>query len=203
MDSHKTLIAVPSMDTMPVQTVYSFLNLKRDCPSRFSFIVRASCHDARNLLAREAIESKADRVLWIDSDMVFDDDMMIRLGKDLDTGWDMVCAIYFRRELPTRPVIYKSIDANASRAECFFDYPENQVFPIAGCGFGAVLMTTELLRSVGDRPFTPINRLSEDLSFCWLAKNSGAKIACDSLVKVGHVGEIVYNEQMYKSMRKH
>ena len=66
MSEHKVLIAVPALDTMPTQTAYSMLSLKRDCPSRFSFIVRASCHDARNMLAKEAIESGADRVLWID-----------------------------------------------------------------------------------------------------------------------------------------
>ena len=203
MKEHKVLIAVPALDVMPVQTAYSMLNLKRDCPSRFSFIVRASCADARNLLAREAIESAADRVLWIDSDMVFDDELMIRLGEDLDTGaWDMVCGIYFKRELPVTPVIYKSIStggaSNESRAESYSEYPKDKVFPIAGCGFGAVMMTTELLRRVGERPFTPVNRLSEDLSFCWLAKNIGARIACDSRIKVGHVGQITYGEQMYK-----
>ena len=202
MKEHKVLIAVPALDVMPVQTAYSMLSLKRDCPSRFSFIVRASCHDARNLLAREAIESGADRVLWIDSDMVFDEDLMIRLGEDLDAGWDMVCGIYFKRELPETPVIYKSIGtggaSNESHAEPYFNYPEDELFPIAGCGFGAVMMTTELLKRVGDFAFTPVNRLSEDLSFCWLAKNVGARIACDSRIKVGHVGQIVYGEQMYK-----
>ena len=199
MNEHKVLIAVPALDVMPVQTAYSMLSLKRDCPSRFSFIVRASCHDARNLLAKEAIESGADRVLWIDSDMVFGDDLMIRLGEDLDTGaWDMVCGLYFKRELPVTPVVYKQIDALTGRAEAYRDYPENQLFPVAGCGFGAVMMTTELLRRVGDYAFTPFNHLSEDLSFCVRANSAGAKIACDSRIKVGHVGQITYGEQMYK-----
>ena len=39
MSEHKVLIAVPALDTMPVQTAYSMLSLKRDCPSRFSFLV--------------------------------------------------------------------------------------------------------------------------------------------------------------------
>lgn len=202
MNDRKVLIAVPALDTMPTQTAYSMLSLKRDCPSRYSFIVRASCADARNMLAREAIESGADRVLWLDSDMVFGDDLMLRLGEDLDAGWDMVCGLYFKRELPVTPVIYKSIStggaSNESRAESYSEYPKDKVFPIAGCGFGAVMMTTELLRRVGERPFTPVNRLSEDLSFCWLAKNIGARIACDSRIKVGHVGVIAYGEQMYK-----
>lgn len=197
MNEHKVLIAVPALDTMPTQTVYSMLSLKRDCPSRFSFIVRASCHDARNLLAREAIESGADRVLWIDSDMVFGEDLMIRLGEDLDAGWDMVCGLYFKRELPVTPVIYKAIYRSGG-VTVYSDYPRNSVFQIAGCGFGAVMMTTQILQEADEYAFTPMPGFSEDLSFCLRAQSIGARIACDSRIKVGHVGQIVYGEQMYK-----
>lgn len=200
MSEHKVLIAVPALDTMPTQTAYSMLSLKRDCPSRFSFIVRASCHDARNLLAREAIESGADRVLWIDSDMVFQDDLMLRLGEDLDAGWDMVCGLYFKRELPVTPVIYRRVEM-ANGVEPYRDYPKDSLFPVAGCGFGAVMMTTDLLTRADTHktgPFTPLPHLSEDLSFCKRAAAVGARMACDSRIKVGHVGVIAYGEQMYK-----
>ena len=200
MNEHKVLIAVPALDTMPTQTAYSMLALKRDCPSRFSFIVRASCADARNMLAREAIESGADRVLWIDSDMVFQEDLMLRLGEDLDAGWDMVCGLYFKRELPVTPVIYKRVEM-ANGVEPYRDYPKDSLFPVAGCGFGAVMMTTELLTradSFKTGPFTLLPNLSEDLSFCKRAAAVGARMACDSRIKVGHVGVIAYGEAMYR-----
>ena len=200
MNEHKVLIAVPALDTMPTQTAYSMLSLKRDCPSRFSFIVRASCADARNMLAREAIESGADRVLWLDSDMVFQDDLMLRLGEDLDAGWDMVCGLYFKRELPVTPVIYKRVEM-VNGVEPYRDYPKESLFHVAGCGFGAVMMTSELLTradSFKTGPFTPLLNLSEDLSFCKRATDAGARIACDSRIKVGHVGVIAYSEAMYR-----
>ena len=198
MKEHKVLIAVPALDVMPVLTAYSMLSMKRDCPARFSFIVRASCHDARNLLAREAIDSGADRVLWIDSDMVFDDDLMIRLGEDLDEGYDMVGGIFFRREIPTSPLVYRMIDGASGKTTVWKDYPRDRLFLCAGYGFGAVMMTTELLKRVGDYAFTPMAHLSEDLSFCARAQEAGAQIACDSRVKVGHVGQIVIGEQLYR-----
>ena len=198
MRDTKVLIAVPALDTMPTQTAYCMLTMQKDCPSRFSFIVRASCHDARNMLAREAIDSGADRVLWIDSDMVFEDDLMLRLGEDLDAGWDMVGGIYFRREVPTSPLVYRMIDGETGKVEVWKDYPMDQLFACAGYGFGAVMMTTELLRRVGDYAFTPMKHLSEDLSFCARAQEAGARIACDSRVKVGHVGQIVIGEQLYR-----
>ena len=198
MRDMKVLIAVPALDMMPTQTAYCMLTMQKDCPSRYSFIVRASCHDARNMLAREAIDSGADRVLWIDSDMVFDDDLMIRLGEDLDQGYDMVGGIYFRREVPTSPLVYKMIDGKTGKVDVWKDYPMDQLFECAGYGFGAVMMTTELLRRVGDYAFTPMKHLSEDLSFCARAQEAGARIACDSRVKVGHVGQIVIGEQLYR-----
>lgn len=198
MNNNKTLIAIPAMDLCPVPFAYSLATLRRDCPSRISVISGAAVHEARNALTREAVESGCDRVLWLDSDMSFDDDLMIRLGADLDAGWDMVCGIYFKRRLPVTPVIYRSIEATTGKCEVYADYPRDSLFEIAGCGFGAVMMTTELLTRTGERPFTPLARLSEDLSFCWLAKNIGARIGCDSRVKVGHAGQMIYGENMYR-----
>ena len=202
MKNNRVLIAIPAMDLCPVPFAYSLATMRRDCPSRISVICGAAVHEARNKLAAEAVESGCDRVLWLDSDMAFDDDLMIRLGEDLDQGWDMVCGLYFKRQLPLTPVIYRDIDAEAGKAEAYTDYPKDSLFEIAGCGFGAVMMTTELLRSVanlcGRGPFDPCKRLSEDLSFCLRAGGIGARIGCDSRVKVGHVGQITYSENLYR-----
>lgn len=190
----KYLIAVPAMDMCPVAFAYSLATLRRVGASRVSVISGAAVHEARNVLAREAVESGADRVLWLDSDMVFGEDLMERLSADLDAGYDLVCGVYTKRRLPVTPVIYRRIDATAGMVEPYLEYPRDSVFEIAGCGFGAVMCSTELLRRVGDGGFTPLEGLSEDLSFCWRAGQVGAKMACDSRVKVGHVGLMVYGE---------
>lgn len=190
----KYLIAVPAMDMCPVAFAYSLATLRRVGASRVSVISGAAVHEARNVLAREAVESGADRVLWLDSDMVFGEDLMERLSADLDAGYDLVCGVYTKRRLPVTPVIYRCIDATAGKVEPYLEYPRDSVFEIAGCGFGAVMCSTELLRRVGDGGFTPLEGLSEDLSFCWRAGQVGAKMACDSRVKVGHVGLMVYGE---------
>lgn len=205
-DMLKYLIAIPAMDMCPVAFAYSLATMKRVGASRISVISGAAVHEARNELAKEAIDSGADRVLWLDSDMAFDDDLMVRLAADIDDGWDMVCGIYTKRRLPVEPVIYKRIDAQSGKVEPYLDYPKDSVFEIAGCGFGAVMTTTALLRLVGEMceggPFTPFLHLSEDLSFCWRAVVAGAPMACDSRVKVGHVGQMVYGEAMYRHLEK-
>ena len=202
MSDKKTLIAVPAMDMCPVPFAYSLATLRRDAPSKISMISGAAVHEARNVLAREAIEAGCERVLWIDSDMVFPNDLMIRLGEDLDAGYDMVCGIYFKRRLPVTPVIYRSIAAATGQCEVYADYPQDSLFEIAGCGFGAVMMKTELLKRADAEfrtgAFTPLLKLSEDLSFCARAASAGARMGCDSRIKVGHAGQIVYGEGMYR-----
>ena len=39
--------------------------------------------------------------------------------------------------------------------------------------------------------------MSEDLSFCYRARNIGTKIYCDSRIKFGHIGNYEYTEEDY------
>lgn len=187
----KTLIAIPAMDTMPTLTVISLLELKQVGETHVSFVVRAQVQKARNMLAQEAIETGCDRVLWIDSDQTFQPDLMERLSADLDEGWDMVTGLYFTRDTSLQPIIWQEIGNKPVR---YTDYPQDQIFPICACGMGACMMSTELLRQAGDKPFELLPGMSEDFSFC--ARVHGARIACDSRVKVGHLGLVDFGEWM-------
>ena len=60
------------------------------------------------------------------------------------------------------------------------------------------MMTVDLLRRVMDalgQPFSPVAGFGEDLAFCLRAKEVGAKLWCDSSIKLGHVGLTVYTEE--------
>ena len=67
-------------------------------------------------------------------------------------------------------------------------------FRVAGCGFGAVLMKTQVLRDVmiGNRGrcFIPEPMLGEDLAFCQRAAGAGHEIWCEPTARVGHIGSI-------------
>ena len=191
-DQLKYLIAIPTMDTMPVPFVAALLNLRRVGASRCSFVSNSLVYDARNMLAAEAIDTGADRVLWVDSDMTFDVDLMQRLAADMDEGRDFVCGIYFKRRYPMVPIISVERERDGKAVtEIYTDYPKDQIFEVSAAGFGACMMTTKLLKDVWDNygnPFYPANGLGEDYSFCDRVKALGYKIYCDSRIKVGHVG---------------
>lgn len=206
----KTLVAVPCLDMVQTSFMNSLLRLMSVDETQISFRVSSLVYDSRNLLAGEAVSQGYDRILFLDSDMVFQPDLLIRLSKDLDEGRDYVCGLFFRRKPPYKPVIYKDLHYHRDglkldmKLEPYLDYPQNEIFEVAGSGFGAVMMTTELVNKVGDKfgyPFSPEMGFGEDLSFCWRVKQLGIPMYCDSSVRVGHVGIGTISEETYFATR--
>ena len=206
----RTLIAVPAMDMLSTDFCRSCVGLQLSGEVQWTFSQGSLVYDGRNILADTAVREGFDRVLWLDSDMVFDPYLFRRLSEHLDLGREMVTGLYISRKSPMRPVIYKDIRRDPLEngflpvAEAYSDYPRDSLFPVAGCGFGAVMMTVDLLRQIRDRygpPFTPTLGFGEDLAFClrisWLEKT----IWCDSSIKLGHVGTAIYDETVWKKLQ--
>lgn len=205
----KTLIALPCMDNVDTMYHASLLGMRRVGAVNIDIKKGSMIFDARNEAAMDAITQEADRVLWIDTDMVFKNDMMERMSARLDHGCEMVCGLFFKRIIPTSPVIYKkleppTIDERGHEVPGvipYTDYPKDSLFEVEGCGFGAVMMTTELLIDVWNAfkqaPFMPLDWCGEDMAFCYKVRQLGRKIWCDSSIKVGHMGKIEFNEQMW------
>ena len=186
----KVVVVTPAMDTIHIMHHIAVLQLKRDSNTAFDFALSSLIYDARNILASRAIKFGHERVLWLDSDMTFEPDLINRLSARIDEGYDMVSGIYIGRKPTYPPCIYKDI-IPGSHAVPYTDYPKDSMFEIAGCGFGGVIMKTELIQEVGEKfgyPFSPIVGLGEDLSFCYRVAQLGKKIYCDSSIKLGHIG---------------
>lgn len=206
----KTLIAIPCMDMVHTPFMKSLLGLDRVGDTRFAISCSSLIYDARNTLAKQAVTENYDRVLWLDSDMDFNPDLLKMLSKDMDEGRDLVSGIYFKRRAPVKPVIYKEVgyfhheDEVTPIAVSYEDYPRDSIFPIEGCGFGGCLVSADLIKKVADKyglPFSPIMGFGEDLSFCMRAKTIGAEMFCDSSVKLGHVGLGTITEDTFLQTR--
>lgn len=208
----KTLIALPCMDMVHTTFMKSLIAMERVGECRFSIMCSSLVYDARNSLAKQAVTENYDRVLWLDSDMDFNPDLLVQLAADLDEGRELVSGLYFKRKAPVKPVIYKEVGYYHSKddesvtpiAVPYEDYPRDSMFSIEGCGFGGVLMTVDLIKRVGDKfglPFSPIMGFGEDLSFCVRASDVGAEMWCDSRVKLGHVGLGTITEETYFNTR--
>ena len=204
----RTLIAVPTMGDTCVDFTEGLLNIEKPAGTVYTFVKNTLIYNARNFILDNAIHYGFDRVFWLDSDVVVKPDALVRLTDEMNrTGADFISGLYFTRSLPTKPVIYNKLWWNVKDGGWvdtgrthFENYPEG-LFEIAGAGFGCVLTSIELLKKLKDAygaPFTPLMGISEDLAFCWRASREGFKLFCDSRVKCGHVGTIIFDESMYK-----
>lgn len=210
----KTLIAIPCMDTIPVGFMQSILYLDKPEGTSVCFRPNSLVYDSRNMLALSAIDMGMDRILWLDSDMFFTPNTLKALAHDMDTIPDcqMVTGLYTKRTTPYTPVIYKELNEPdvlpngqvVGRIQAYEDYPINSIFQVQACGFGCVMMTTDLLKKVIDKftsAFLPYLWAGEDLSFCYKVKQLGIPIWCDSNVKCGHIGQFIYDPNVLEKKR--
>ena len=103
----KTMIAIPCMDTVPAQFMERLLALQRPEGTMIITARSSLIYDARNILSKMALDQGYDRILWLDSDMVFPSDLLDRLSADMDTGKRYVSGMYFTRKNPIHPVVYR------------------------------------------------------------------------------------------------
>lgn len=190
----KLLIAVPCYEDIKQLFAESLNKLKRkledqEIPFEEKMTRGTMVHKARDDLARFAISGGFTHVLWIDSDMVFEADALERL---YETGKDIVCGLYVSRHDPYPPVIFKAIEPRV----IWHDRWERELFRVAGCGFGLVLMKAEVLPQVMNanegKCFLPTKDLGEDLAFCQRAQQLGYEIWCEPKVRCGHIGQAVF-----------
>lgn len=203
----KTLIAIPCMDTVQTEFVRSLVSMRYVGEVQFMFTECSLIYHARTSLCKMALEAGADYVLWLDSDVIFEPDLMERLMEDIQ-GRDMVTAVYHGRRPPFKPVIWKTITTGLLPenmvVEQYDDYPEDGLFEIAACGFGAVLMKIGVIADVAatfHQTFSPLPGLGEDLSFCVRARNCGIKIWCDPKLQIGHKGSTIINQNTFRAFR--
>ena len=193
----KLLIGIPSLDFMHVEFVKSLtaliIRLKND---GINFDVQIEngtlVYVARDRIACKAINEGYTHVLWFDSDMVFTDDI---LDTPMFSGKDFVSGICHSRRKGYHSCLFK--DLNLSSLERFESYPVG-TFEVAGCGFGCVFISTEILKAVQMKHktcFLPMASYGEDLAFCKRVREMGYKIYAESSARLGHVGHItIYPE---------
>ena len=204
----KILIAIPCMDQVPAPFAQSLAMIqKTEDNVACAFQMGSLIYTSRNNLSLQAMKTEFDYMLWLDSDMVFQQDLLIRMKQTMDEkGLDFLTGLYFRRVPPFTPVLFDQLDI-AEDGSCTWtdwkDVPEG-LFKIGGCGFGCVLIKTDVLFDVQAKfgeLFNPIANMGEDLSFCWRARQCGYDIWCDPSLVCGHVGYTVINDKFYESYR--
>ena len=191
----RTLIAIPCMDEMDSGFVQCLVDLRKVGDVDTTILSGSLVYEARERLAALAVDGEYDQVLWLDSDMMFPETLLLDLtaqDKDFISG---VCAA---RRSPYMPCVYRN-DGDGLK---FFTEYKDRIFEIDGCGFGVVLMKTKLLKDSFDKfktCFQPIPGFGEDLSFCLRAKELGYSLFADPNIEIGHIGKTVISKNAWRN----
>ena len=193
----KLLIAIPTLDYIHVEFMRRLLNLQKMLNERgvdYEIKIQSGTlvYLAREELTSYAIGEGFSHVLWLDSDMVFEEDIIDDL---YDTGKDFVCGIFHARRPGHQSCIFKNL--TPPDRYHWDEYPTD-TFKIKGCGMAATMVSTEIMKAVRTQfgsCFNPDFRLGEDLAFCKRVDMMGLEMWCEPTVRVGHIGHLtIYPE---------
>lgn len=192
----KVLLAIPTAKYIESETFKSIFDLEvpDDIELTFQYFYGYNIDQVRNLIAHWAIHY--DYLFSVDSDIVLPKDCLMKMYHH---NVDMVSGIYIQRK-PNEEIleIYrKNGQGGVSNIPLVHLLPQG-LHEIDGCGFGCVLVKSEVIRKVGYPQFVYKSALdhsqtiSEDIDFCRKAKNKGARIFVDSSIICEHIGSTKY-----------
>lgn len=146
--------------------------------------------DMRNTIANQAVREGYDMLFWVDSDMVFPHDCLIRMLQYLLLDdYEAVTGLYTFKTPPFFPHVYARLDEETGKFELVSSWPVDQPFTVEGAGFGCLLMKVSVFERV-PRPYFSMKfddgklTQGEDLTFCKVAKMN---MLLDPNIRCGHL----------------
>lgn len=165
--------------------------------------------DARNLLVETFLKGSSEWMFWMDSDMTFPEDTLVKLFKVAEEKKaKMVTGIYYQRKGMNYPVLWSRGEAlvesgtktglNNPRAATnkyvgTFIFPhkdKKEPFTAHAAGFGCVLVHRSVFE-VMPRPWFKFlkNECSEDFYFFVNAQELGYQLWVEPTINLGHIGD--------------
>lgn len=183
------LIAIPTAKYIEPETFKSIYDLEipEGYEVTFEIFKDDNIAQIRNFIADWTIKGY-DYLFSVDSDITFPPDTLKKL---LSHDKDIITGVYRQRV----DNVLELYDINQHRlSENSRSTLGTQVFEIGGCGFGCVLVKSEVFRTIGYPQFEYHSALdhahtfSEDNDFCKKARDRGYKLWVDPTVLCGHIG---------------
>jgi len=156
-------------------------------------------HYAAEEVAKQFLATKAQSLLFVDDDMVFDVEALNRLRHDRD-GWkyDVLQAHYLKRVAPHHPLIIKKV--GEGKFKCEIETPKDTIIEVGAVGLGFTLIHRRVFERIlkvkreGCMIFAWGPRTeSEDFMFSRQAEDSGSRLGVTTKVSVGHcIKQVLY-----------
>jgi len=207
----KVLVGVPARDSVMTGFAHSLAVMvartaaSTDIEIRLSFSAGTLICNQRDQLAKEAIRCGADWLLFIDSDMRFPADALLRL---LAHDQPIVACNYTARRAPAEPVAFKGL---VSCEKLWTVTESTGLEECAAVGMGLYLVHTDVLKAMKAPlfyiPYVPEadGYWGEDVWFCNQARKAGfpTLIDHDLSKEVKHIGLREYDFHDAEDMREH
>lgn len=213
VDPVRIAIAIPSHDQCPFLFAYDLANMVAYTVAAMPDGVHLGLNavtgtyvpNARQELTEEMVRQGADWVLWLDSDMRFPNDLLVRL---LRHRAQMVGVNYSTRSADDpHPVAIKRVGLDGPGERLRTGDDSAGLEEVEAVGFGAVLIRGDVLAALpplSDGPWFNIEWMpdrrewiGEDVFFCRLLRKMGVKIQVDHDLskEIRHVGNAEYQLQ--------
>jgi glycosyltransferase involved in cell wall biosynthesis len=163
---------------------------------------------SRNEMFQKARDLDADYLIMIDSDIEFPHDA---IGKLIAHEKDICSGVYYMRDYPHRPYVYRWTGKDVYVHENYSQVPE-ELFKVDSVGGGFLLISKKVLQGWDyswGKPFNHIEHddgdggrlLGEDTSFCLRCKDR-FEIWADPTIELGHEGDITIGRKHWERERK-
>lgn len=191
--SEQVVICVPTNGLVHALFSYCLINAIRyteahGVPVVLEMDAGTVLSNQRQVLSDSALEHHADHIMWLDSDMTFPEDVIIRL---LEHKKSVVCATYSKRVAPFHPTAFYNINPVEP-----VDTEGHGLVSIKYSGMGCMLVKAIVIDQIPS-PHYPLKWHApsstwhgEDMGFCDLLTDNDVKIFCDLDLsrEIGHLG---------------
>ena len=193
LDPNSVTIGIPNTGTVSHYFLMDTLGLKKTQGTLICDVPKTITHMARQEIAKFAIRNGTNYIFFIDSDVRFPPDVLIRF---LAHRKDLVGGVVTKRVPPYNPCVYKGRQKMPTGELGFiwFSKAGLGLQEIDGIGMALTLIDTKVFRDerLTEPYFYFKERLGEDLIFCDRIKKLGYELYCDTDVLGLHEGEPQY-----------
>ena len=189
------VIAMPHTGLLNTEVVLNLMNLNSG-PHRIHFMPLKSSilYISREYLVASALNANADYILFIDSDQIVPENLLIKMTAWMQQDIDIITTLIFRKDPPYEPCVFSSSEQleNGQISLQYYDIENTDLtkpFYVENCGLGCAMINRKVFETIPQPWFLPYPYTGEDITFLHKAtQDYGFKILCDPTIPIGHIG---------------
>jgi GT2 family glycosyltransferase len=186
----KLAIGIANTGSMHIDTVFSLCRALKGFPYDYDVIFKRGSilHYNREEIVKQAIENNCTHLLFLDTDMYFEKDAILRL---IEGDKDIIGVQYYTHKTPSLPTAFPR-EGNAFRVGCGIIQEAKSV------ATGFMLINLKVFSKIKEPWFFwgfdehGQITMGEDYWFCSKARDAGYKVWCDLSIPVKHIGDARY-----------